>query len=121
MALIDWRQSTDIMSDWVVESLQEIVSELKKEQRRLFLHRCLCGQPGNAESDLQGTSCSKMSGTGFHLQTRGRTMTLRTNLGMVEPGHGGFKVILMRNGSPLVQIQSYGSTENVSILRRIIS
>ena len=36
MALIDWRQSADITSDWVVESMQEIVSELKKEQRRLF-------------------------------------------------------------------------------------
>ena len=123
MALIDWRQSTDIMSDWVVESLQEIVSELKKEQRRLFLCRCLRREPGNlnAESDLQATSCSKMSGTGFRLQTRGRTMTSRTNLDIVEAEHGGFKVILMRNGSLLAQIHSYGSTENVSILRYILS
>jgi hemolysin-activating ACP:hemolysin acyltransferase len=39
MALIGWRQSADTMSDWVVESMQEIVIELKKEQRRLFLNR----------------------------------------------------------------------------------
>ena len=37
MALIGWPQSIDTMSDWVVESLQEIVSELKKEQRTSFL------------------------------------------------------------------------------------
>jgi hypothetical protein len=32
--------TTERMSDWVVECMQEIVSELKKEQRRLFLYRC---------------------------------------------------------------------------------
>ena len=41
MALISGRQSTDIMSDRAVESIQEIVSELKKEQRRLSPDRCL--------------------------------------------------------------------------------
>ena len=40
MDLIGWRRSADAMSDWVVESMQEIVSELRKEQRRLFLYRC---------------------------------------------------------------------------------
>jgi hypothetical protein len=35
-ALIGLRQSADTTSDRVVESMQEIVSELKKEQRRLF-------------------------------------------------------------------------------------
>ncbi len=39
MAIIGLRQSADTMSDWVVESMQEIMSELKKEQRRLFLYR----------------------------------------------------------------------------------
>jgi hypothetical protein len=120
MALIGWRQSANIMSDWVVESMQEIVSELKKEQRRLSLSRCPRRQPGNTEHDLQATSCSKTSGTGSHLQIRGGTITSRVNLGIVEPGHGGFKVPLMRNGSLLVQIHSYGSTENVSVLRCIL-
>jgi hypothetical protein len=109
------------MSDRVVESMQEIVGELKKEQRRLFLFRCPRGQPGNTERGLQATSCSKMSGTGFHLRIRGRTTALRMNLGIVELGHGGFKVTLMRNGSLLAQIHCYGSMENVSILRCMLS
>src|SRR6266849_1919870 len=108
------------MSDWVVESMQEIVSELKKEQRRLFLYRCSRRQPGNTERDLQATSCSKTSGTGFHLQIRGGITTSRANLGKVEPGHGGLKVKLMKNGSHLVQIHSYGLMENVSTLRCIL-
>jgi len=116
MALIRWRQSADITSDWVLESMQEIVGELKKEQRGLFPYRCWRRQPGNTERDLQATGCSKTSGTGFHLQIRGRTITSPVNLGIVEPGHGGFMVTLMRNGSLLTQIRSYGSMENVSIL-----
>jgi hypothetical protein len=36
MALIDWRQSVDITSDWVLETVQEIVSKLNKAERRLF-------------------------------------------------------------------------------------
>jgi hypothetical protein len=75
--------------------MQEIVSELKKEQRRLFLYRCPRRQPGNAERDLQVTSCNKTSGTGFHLRIRGRTITSRVNLGIVELVHGGLKVTLM--------------------------
>ena len=101
----------------MLESLQEFVSGLKKEQRGLFL--CLCRQPGNTERDLQATNCSKMSGTGFHLQTHGRIITLHANLGIVEQGHGGLKVTLMWNGSLLVQIHFYGSMENVSILHCI--
>src|ERR1700679_4145611 len=108
------------MSDWVVESMQEIVSELKKEQRRLFLYRCPRRRPGNTERDLQATSCSKTSGTGFRLQIHGRTITSRVNLGIAEREHGGFMVTLMRNGSLLMQIHSYGSMENVSILRCIL-
>jgi hypothetical protein len=92
MALIGWRQSADTMSDWVIESMQEIVSELKKEQRRLFLYRCPRRHSGNTERDLQATSYSKTSGTGFHLQIRGRTITSRVNLGIAERGHGGLKV-----------------------------
>ena len=99
--------------------MQEIVSEFKKEQRGLFLYRCSRRLPGNTEH-LQATSCSKTSGTGFHHQIHGRTITSRVNLGIVEP-HGGFKVTLIRNGSLLVQILSYGSMENVSILRCILS
>jgi hypothetical protein len=36
-------------------------------------------------------------------------------LGTAEREHGGLKVTPMRNGSLLVQVHSYGSTENVSI------
>jgi hypothetical protein len=36
MALIGWRQSVDIMSDWVLESIQEIVSKLNKAERRFI-------------------------------------------------------------------------------------
>ena len=103
------------MSDWVVESLLGVVSGLKKEQRRLFLRGL--GTLRLTERDLQATSCSKMSGTGFHLLTRGRTTALRANLVIVEPEHGGLKVTLMWNGSLLVQSHFYGSMENVSILR----
>ena len=51
MALFGWRRS-DTMSDWVVESMQEIVRELKKEQRRLFLYRCPRRQHRNSKRDL---------------------------------------------------------------------
>jgi len=53
-AFIGWQQSADTMSDWVVtvESMQEIVSEIKKEQRRLYLYQCPRRQPGNTKRDL---------------------------------------------------------------------
>jgi hypothetical protein len=101
--------------------MQEIVSELKEEQRRLSLYRCLRRQPGNTERELQATSCSKTSGTGFHLRIRGRTITSRVNHGIVELRRGGLKATLMRNGSLLILVHSYGSMENVSILRCILS
>jgi hypothetical protein len=115
------RQSDYTMSDWLVESMQEIVSELKKEQRRLFLYRCPRRQPGNTEWDLQATSCSKTSGTGFHLRTHGRIITSPVNVDIVEPELGGLRATVIRNGSLLVQVHFYGSMENVSISRRIIS
>src|SRR6267154_4529146 len=109
------------MSDSVAESMQEIVSELKKEQRRLFLYRCPRRQPGNTERDIQATSYSKTSGTGFHLQTHGRIITSPVNVGIGEPELGGLKATLIRNGSLLVQVRSYGFMENVSISRCILS
>ena len=115
MAPIGWKQSGDTMSDWVVESMQEIVGELKKEQRRFFLYRCPHRQPWNTERDLQATSCSKTSGSGFHLQIRGRIIPSPVNLGTAERGHGGLKVTPMRNGSVLVQAHCYGFMENVRI------
>ncbi len=115
MALISWRQSPDTMSDPVVESMQEIVTELKKEQRRLFLYRCSRRHPGNAERDLQATSCSRTSGTGSHLRTHGRIITSHVILGMAEREHGGLKATHMRNGSLLVLVHSHGFMENVSI------
>jgi hypothetical protein len=36
MASIGWLQSADTMSDWVVESMQEIVSKLNKAERRFI-------------------------------------------------------------------------------------
>jgi hypothetical protein len=36
MSLIGWRQSDDTMSDWVLESMQEIVSKLNKAERRFI-------------------------------------------------------------------------------------
>jgi hypothetical protein len=113
--------TTEIMSDWVVECMQEIVSELKKEQRRLFLYRCLRRQPGNTERELQATSCSKTSGTGFHLQTHGRTTTSPVNLAIVEPELGALKATLIQNGSFLVQVRSCGFMESVSISCCILS
>ena len=101
--------------------MQEIVSDLRKEQRMLFLYRCPRGQPGDTERDLQATSCSKTSGTGFHLQIRGGTIPSRVNLGKVEPEHGGFKVTPIRNGSLLVQAHSYGFMESVRISLCILS
>jgi hypothetical protein len=109
------------MSDWVLESIQEIVSELKKEKRRLFLYRYPRRDSGNTEHDLQATSYSRTSGTGFHLRIRGRTTTLPVNLGTAEREHGGLKVTAMRSGSLLVQAHSYGFMENVRISLCILS
>ena len=41
-------------------------------------------------------------------------MILPVNLGIAEPGHGGFKVTPIRNGKLLVQVRFYGFMENVS-------
>jgi hypothetical protein len=101
--------------------MQEIVSELKKEQRTLFLYRCPRRQPGNTERELQATSCSKTSGTGFHLQTHGRTTTSPANLAIVEPELGALKAMLIRHGNLLVQVRSCGFMESVSVSRRILS
>ena len=38
------------------------------------------------------------------------------NFGIADLEHGGFKVMLMRNGNHLVQVRFYGLTENVSYL-----
>ena len=57
-----------------------------------------------------------MSGTGFHLQIPGTITTLFINLGISAPEHGGFKVMIMRNGNLLVQVRFYGFMENVGIL-----
>jgi hypothetical protein len=38
MALIGWRQLADIMSDWVIETMQEIVSKLNKAERMPDVH-----------------------------------------------------------------------------------
>jgi hypothetical protein len=103
------------MSDLVVESMQEDLNKVKKDQRKLFLYRCSRRQPGNTERALKVTSCRKMSGNGFHLQTRGRTTNSYVNLGTAKREHGGLKVTHMRNGSLLVQAHSYGSTESVRI------
>jgi hypothetical protein len=35
-ALISWQQSADTMSDWVIESMQEIVNKLNKAERRFI-------------------------------------------------------------------------------------
>jgi len=121
MTLIGWLQSVDTMSDWAVESMQEIVSQLNKEQRTLLLYRCLHRQPGNTKRDLQATSCSKTSGTGFHLQTHGRIIISPVNLAIAELEISGLKATVMLNGSLLVQVRSYGCTESVSISRRILS
>src|SRR5713101_6802690 len=95
MSQFGWRQSTDIMIDLVIESMQEIVGGFKREQRGLFLSRYPRKQLGDTEYDLQATSCSRTSGTGFHLQTRGGTITSPVNLGIVEPELGGLKVTLI--------------------------
>jgi hypothetical protein len=123
MALIGWLELADTMSDWVAESMQEIVNELKKEQRMLFLYQCPRRQPepGNTEHDLQVTSCSKTSGTGFHLRIRGRIITSLVKLDTAEPEHGGSKVTPMPNGSLLVQAHSCGSMENVRVLLCVVS
>jgi hypothetical protein len=62
------------------------------------------------------TRCDGTSGAGFHHQIPGKITTLLVNLGIAEPGHGGSKVTLMRNGNLLVQVLSYGFMENVRIL-----
>src|SRR6267154_5036560 len=115
MGLICWRQSADTMSDWVLESMQKIVSKLNKAERTLFLYRSPRRRPGNTERDLQATSCSKTSGTGSHLLTHGRTIPSPVNLVMTEAEHGGSKVTPMRNGSLLVQVHCYGCMESVRI------
>ena len=109
------------MSDWGIESMQEIVSKLNIKQRRPFLYRYPRKQPRNTKRDLQATSCGKTSGTGFHLQIRGRTMASRMILGTAEPGNGGLKVTPTRNGSLLVGVHSYGFMENVRISLCILS
>jgi hypothetical protein len=72
----------------------------------------------HTEHELQATSCSEKSGSGFYLRTPGRIITSHVVLGMVEREHGGLKVTLMRNGSLLVLVHSCGFMENVSISHR---
>ncbi len=118
---VGWRKSADTMSHWVIESMQEIVSELKKQQRGSFSIPTSEYKFENAERDLQATSCSRKSGTGCHLQIRGRTITWHVNLDTAEREYGGLKVIPMRNGGLLMQTHCYGSVESVSIRHRILS
>jgi hypothetical protein len=103
------------MSDWVIESIQGIVSKANKAERELFpISSCSVRNDQDTEHNFQVTKCDGMSGTGFSLQIRGRITTLLVSLGTEDLEHGGFKVTLMRSGSLLVQVLFYGLMENVS-------
>jgi hypothetical protein len=60
--------------------------------------------------------CRKTFEVGSHLQIPGKTTTLLVNLNIVELQHGGFMENLSPTGSILVQVRSYGSLGNVSVL-----
>jgi hypothetical protein len=76
------------MSDWMIESLQEIVSKMNKAERELFPICNAYIDDGGTEPDLQVTTCDVTSGTGFHLQILGRTTILLVNLGIADLEHG---------------------------------
>ena len=65
---------------------------------------------------MTGDDYSETFGAGSHFQGLGKPTTSHVNLGIAEPEHGGLKVTLMRNGSLLVLVRSYGFMENVGIL-----
>jgi hypothetical protein len=76
------------MSDWVIESIQEIVSKMNKAERGLFLFVMISWTTGGTHPDLQVTTCDGTSGTGFHLRIPGRITTKLLNLGIADPEHG---------------------------------
>jgi hypothetical protein len=99
--------------------MQEIVSGLDKKQRGLFFIHDV--RVDNTERELQATSCSGKSGSGFHLRTPGRIIISHVILGIGEREHGGFKMTLTRNGRFLVLVHFYGFMENVRISHRAFS
>jgi hypothetical protein len=111
--------------------MQEIVSELKNQQRGLltFYTDVWLENLGNTERDIQyrrQTTSSVTAGRpelAFYLRIPGIIITSYVNLDTAaEPEHGGLEVIPMRNGSLLIQAHSCGSMEkkNVSIPHRIL-
>ena len=105
----------DTLSDWVIESIQEILSKMNEEKRGLSPIPNVPINDGNTERHLQAISCSRTFGNGFHLQIPGRITTLVANLDTVERERGGFKVTHMQNGNLLFQVPSYGFMANVSV------
>jgi hypothetical protein len=103
------------MSDSLIESIQEIVSEINKAKRGSYPIPNV-RIDGNTKPGLQATSWSRMFGNGFHLRIPGRIIIQLVNLGIAEPENGGFKVTLTRNGNLLVKVRFCGFTENVTIL-----
>ena len=97
--------------------MQEIVSKMNKAERELFV--IFSETTGGTERDLQVTRCDGTSGTGFHLQTPGRTTTWPINPAIVDRVPGGLRVTPMQNGNILAQARSYGLTENVSFCSRV--
>jgi hypothetical protein len=80
-----------------------------------FLSQCPLRPPVTLSLTQQAITYSMRFDDGFRLQTPGKITTLHINLGIAEPEHGGLKVTLMRNGSLLVLVPSYGFMENVGI------
>ena len=100
------RQWAHELSDWMVDSIQEIVGKIKTKQNvRISYLRCISTTVGT-DPDFQPevTRREKTSSTGFHHQIHGKFTLSPVNLGMAEPEHGGFEVKLTQNGLLLTQV-----------------
>jgi hypothetical protein len=88
MFQVGWRKQAGTVADWMIESIQEIVSKMNKAERALFpICNGLLDDQGT-EPDFQVTTCDVTSGTGFHLQIPGRITILLVNLDIADPEHG---------------------------------
>ncbi len=89
MAITGWFQSADKMSDWMVESMQEIVSKLKKEQRRFSYTDVHVDSPGTLSAIYRRQAAARhpelaiTSGSMEKSQPRAR-ISARWNRDMVD-------------------------------------
>ena len=106
-----WRGRASSVSDWPLETLHQLASDINKSKRQSYPGVCIAG---SAETVWQVTNCREIFDVGSLRLTHGNITTPPSNRGRVALGHGSLTATRSRNGKQPDRALSYGFTGNVS-------